>query len=340
MVDAFKNSKKPTKNTPVNFDENESATRLGKGVVGVIGGGGFLGRYVVAHLAQAGYTVKVGSRHAPRCLYLKTAAVPGRITLHAVDLRQNESIHTFIQGCDYVVNLVGLLFERGHQNFDDVHTRGAQYILNAIKDNPVKRLIHVCALGVNQTSTADYMRTKKAAEDLILAQCDQAISVRPSLVFGAEDQFFNRFAAMIRLSPIIPVFKGGATRFQPVYVDDVARGICALIENAAHSPRPDPRIYEFFGPKIYTFKELLELLMDVMGMERTIVSMPDMAAYALSLISKILPQPILTRDQFKMLDVDSIDSHTQAGLSTLNIKAHAVEDILPRYIMPTEQKVP
>lgn len=305
-----------------------------KGVVGVIGGSGFLGRYVVNHLAQAGYIVKVGSRHAPRALHLKTAAVPGRITLHATDLRSAPSVDAFVQGCDAIVNLVGLLFEHGAQNFDALHVKGVDHIVTALNTHGINRYVHISALGVDQEVKADYIHTKKQAEDHIRTQCPHAIIVRPSLIFGAEDQFFNRFARMIRLSPMIPVFKGGRTRFQPVYVDDVARGICALVEAST----PSSHVYEFFGPKIYTFRELLETLMDVMHKERPIINMPDISAYALSMFSRFLPKPLLTQDQFKMLDVASVASGQHSGLIDLGITASALEDILPQYIHTTEQR--
>lgn len=306
-----------------------------RGTVGVLGGSGFLGRYVVEHLAKSGYIVKVGSRHAPRALYLKTAAVPGRITLHATDLRSAPSIAAFIQGCDVVINLVGIAFERGTQNFEHIHAQAAQHILDALKNSTVKRYIHVSALGIEQNIPAKYRQTKKAAEDIIREKCPYAVIVRPSLIFGAEDQFFNRFAQMIRLFPFVPVFKGGDTRFQPVYVDDVARGITALIEDA---PLSHARIFEFYGPKVYTFRDLLDMLMGVMHKERPIIRMPDIVGYMLSAVSRMLPKPILTSDQLTMLNIDSIPSHTYPGLVDLGITPQSIETILPRYIQPSEQR--
>lgn len=306
--------------------------------VAVIGGSGFLGRYVVARLAKAGYRVTVGGRDALSALHLKMASAPGMITLHAMDVRCAEDIAHFIQGCDVVINLVGLLYEHGHQRFDVVHTQAARAICRAVTDYNVKRYIHISALGVTEPHASQYIKTKKLAEDHILTSCDHAFIVRPSLIFGAEDQFFNRFARMIRLSPFIPVFKGGHTRFQPVYVDDVAQGICALLQKDMGPKSNTDRIYECVGPKVYSFQELLEILMHTMNCHRPIVSLPDMMAYLTCAVSSILPKPLLTYDQFKMLNIDSIATHKHPSLSSLGIATHSLEQILPRYIHATHPK--
>lgn len=306
-------------------------------VIGVLGGGGFLGRYVVNLLASQGYLLKVGGRHPEKYLHLKTAATPGRIQLHKVDVRSEKSLENFITGCDGVVDLVGILFERGQQRFDAVHAKAADVIAKLSTKEGVKHLIYISALGIDQKSTSLYAQTKLLAEENVRNHFPKATILRPSLIFGPEDQFFNRFAAMMRLSPVIPVFKDGRTRFQPVYVMDVARAIAACLYGPLH-PFSDSVIsvqgqtFELGGPTIFSFQELLEKIMDVTDRSRPIIHLPTVFGYGLSLVSKFLPTPLITMDQLRLLGVDSVCSSQYPGFQDLGIAPESLESVLPTYL--------
>lgn len=306
-------------------------------VVGVLGGGGFLGRYVVNALYHKEMLVKVGGRHPERYGHLKVGSFPGHIQLYKVDLRREASVKDFIDGCDVVVNLVGLLFERGTQRFDVVHTEAAKMVANVCAAQGVKHLIHVSALGAHEKSGSHYARTKALAETHIQRSFPTATILRPSLIFGPEDNFFNRFANIIRLFPIAPLFKDGATRFQPVYVGDVARAIATCVQTVAGNRQDDAipvqgKQFELGGPDIFTFQELLEKIMDIMDQPRPFLHLPDVVGYGLSLVSKVMTRPILTIDQIKLLSTDAICTGEYPGFSDLNINPKSLDEVLPAYL--------
>lgn len=305
-------------------------------IIGILGGGGFLGRYVVNLFASQGYLLKVGGRHPEKYLHLKIASSPGRIQLHKVDVRNTDSLSNFIDGCHGIVNLVGILFEKGDQCFEALHTKAAETIASLCTQTGVQHMISVSALGAHAKSTSHYATTKALGEGTTLKHFPTATILRPSLLFGPEDHFFNRFAAMMRLSPIIPIFKGGHTKFQPVYVMDVARAVVACMNVVLQQKNQDLSVqgktFDLGGPDIFTFEELLEKIMDVIQRPRVLVHFPLLFGYFLSMISKAFPTPFLTVDQLRLLENDSICSKKAPGLQELKVCPTALDVILPTYL--------
>lgn len=296
-------------------------------VIGIFGGGGFVGRAIVRRLAKQGHLIKVGSRYPDSHTVLKTYGSVGQVQLVRADIRCERSIQEFIHGCDVVINLVGILFEKGKQTFGALHLGGAEHIAKACAKQKISQLIHISALGVSEKSTSYYSRTKALAEKSVKKAFKDVVILQPSLIYGPDDQFFNRFARMAKVSPILPVFKGGETKFQPLYVDDLARGVEVIIQKNIIGES-----YALAGPSVYTFKELLEFTLETVGKDCMILSLPHIAGYALSLVSKLLPTPLLTLDQLKLLDIDSILSKEAKTFADLGISPSRIEDIVPTYI--------
>ena len=305
-------------------------------VVTVFGGSGFIGRYLVQRLAKRGWTVRVAVRHPDRALFLKPMGAVGQITPVAASVRHAGSIAAAVAGADAVVNLVGILCERGAQTFAAVHAMGAAAVADAAKAAGARTLVHMSALGADPASSAQYARTKAAGEQAVRAAFPGAAIARPSIVFGPEDGFFNRFAALARFSPALPLIGGGKTRFQPVYVGDVARALLRLIEN----PATAGQTYELGGPRIYSFRELLELMLREIGRRRLLVSVPFAVARAQGLAMEIvdratlqlLPPPPLTADQVRLLERDNVVSSGALTLADLGIQPTAVELTVPSYL--------
>ena len=294
----------------------------------VFGGTGFIGRYVVKGLAEAGWVVRVAVRHPAAALFLKPMGDVGQITPVAANLRDDASVAAAVAGVDSVFNLVGILYQSRRQRFAAIHADGAGRVAAAAAAAGVGRLVHVSAIGANPASRAAYGRSKAAGEQAVLASFPAATIIRPSIVFGPEDDFFNRFARLARLLPALPLIGGGKTRFQPVYVGDVAAAMVAANE------RPDSagKTYELGGPRIYTFKELLELLLSQIQRDRLLLPVPWGVARLQACFLELLPVPPLTRDQVTLLEVDNVVAPNAAGLADLGITPTAAEIILPTYL--------
>ncbi len=305
-------------------------------VVTVFGGSGFIGRYLVQRLAKRGWTVRVAVRHPDRALFLKPMGAVGQITPVAASVRHAGSIAAAVAGAEAVVNLVGILYERGAQTFAAVHAEGAAAVADAARSAGARTLVHMSALGADPTSSAQYARTKAAGEHAVRAAFPGAAISRPSIVFGPEDGFFNRFAALTRFSPALPLIGGGKTRFQPVYVGDVAGALLRLTED----PTAAGKTYELGGPRIYSFRELLELMLREIGRRRLLVSIPFAVARAQGLALEIvdratlqlLPPPPLTADQVRLLERDNVVSSGALTLADLGIQPAAVELTVPSYL--------
>ena len=305
-------------------------------VVTVFGGSGFIGRYLVQRLAKRGWTVRVAVRHPDRALFLKPMGAVGQITPVAASVRHAGSIAAVVAGADAVVNLVGILGERGAQTFAAVHGDGAAAVAEAAKAAGARTLVHMSALGADPASSAQYARTKAAGEQGVRTAFPGAAIARPSIVFGPEDGFFNRFAALARFSPALPLIGGGKTRFQPVYVGDVAGALLRLTED----PATAGKTYELGGPRIYSFRELLELMLREIGRRRLLVSVPFGVARAQALAMEIvdratlqlLPPPPLTADQVRLLERDNVVSSGALTLADLGIQPTAVELTVPSYL--------
>ncbi len=297
-------------------------------VVTVFGGSGFVGRQVVRELARIGCRVRVAVRFPDTASDLKPMGAVGQIVPIACNIRHDSSVARALDGADAVINLVGILYESGTQTFDSVHHQGSARIAKAAKAAGITSFIQMSALGAAPDSPALYARSKAAGEAAVRAEVPEAIVVRPSVIFGPEDSFFNRFASIMRITPLLPLIGGGEQKFQPVYVGDVADAIVkALTDSSAAG-----RTYELCGPTVYSFKELMELVMSETGRHVGLVPVPFELARIKAFFLELLPVPPLTRDQVELLRSDNIATGNLPGLKDLGIAPTAAEVILPSYL--------
>lgn len=294
----------------------------------VFGGSGFIGRYVVTNLARDGWSVRVAVRRPDEALFLKTAGTVGQVTPLATNVRDRGSVARAVAGADAVVNLIGILHESGRQTFQAVQAEGARTVAEEATRAGVSHLVHVSAIGADANSNSSYARTKAEGEAAVRQAFPKATIMRPSIVFGPEDGFFNRFAKMAQLSPALPLIGGGKTRFQPVYVGDVAEAVVKAIE----TPAAAGQTYELAGPKIYSFAELMRLMLAEIGRKRALVPLPFPIASLMGAVMQCLPMPQLTLDQVRLLKRDNVPSADSAGLSDLGITPTSVETIIPTYL--------
>jgi uncharacterized protein YbjT (DUF2867 family) len=294
----------------------------------VLGGSGFIGRYVVKRLAARGVVVAVGCRNAEEAKFLKPMGNVGQIATLDVGIGDERGLSRFLAGNLWLVNAVGILAERGAQRFDLVHHEGPALLARLARAAGVERFVHLSALGADLRSPALYARSKAAGEAAVREHFPTATILRPSVVFGPEDRFFNRFAEMAVYSPVLPLIGGGKTRFQPVYVGDVAEAVVGCLED----PATEGRTYELGGPKIYSFREIMELVLAEIRRKRFLVEVPfGLAAFQAKLLS-VLPSPPLTEDQVLLLQRDNVVAAGALGLADLGIAATAVEGVLPTYL--------
>ncbi|WP_119301637.1 complex I NDUFA9 subunit family protein [Dongia deserti] len=294
----------------------------------VFGGSGFIGRYVVRNLAQAGWLVRAAVRRPDEALFLKTSGAIGQITPVAANVRDRGSVARAVGGADAVINLVGILHEAGRQKFHSVQAEGPRLIAEEAAKAGARLLVHISAIGADPNSDSAYARTKAEGEAAVRQAFPSATILRPSIVFGPEDGFFNRFARMAMLSPALPLVGGGKTRFQPVYVGDVAEAVMKVLEN----PDAVGKTYELAGPKIYTFAELMRLMLREIGRSRLLMTLPFPIASMMGAAMQCLPNPQLTVDQVRLLKRDNVPSAGSAGLTDLGIAPTAVEAIIPTYL--------
>ncbi|HEX3755616.1 MAG TPA: complex I NDUFA9 subunit family protein [Rhizomicrobium sp.] len=296
-------------------------------LVTVFGGSGFLGRHTVQALAKAGWRIKVASRHPNSGFFLRPLGTVGQIDFVKADISDPEEIAKTLTGAAAVVNLCGILFEKG-QSFDDVQAQGAQNIARAAAAAGVSRLVHVSAIGADANSDSDYAASKGRGEAAVQEVFPSAVILRPSIVFGPEDSFFNRFADLARYLPALPLVGGGKTRFQPVFVGDVAAAIVkALADEAIHG-----RVYELGGPTIYSFRQLMQIVLKAIDRRRALVSVPFPLASWKAFFLQLMPNPLLTPDQVRLLKRDNVVSNTALGLSDLGIVPTSVEAVVPSYL--------
>ncbi len=293
----------------------------------VFGGSGFIGRYVVKRLARAGHTVRVAVTDPGGARFLQTQGKVGQIVPLAAGVTEEEAVARAVAGADLVVNLVGILFERKRGDFDRIQAEGAGRVARLSAAAGVERLVHVSAIGADPASPSAYGRTKAEGEAAVRAAFPSATILRPSIVFGPEDQFFNRFAGLGRVLPFMPVIAGD-TRFQPVYVGDVADAVLA----AAERDDAPGRTYELAGPRSRTFRELLRYILEVTGHRRPMVNIPMGLARIQARLGEFLPNPPLTRDQLLMLQRDNVPAPGALGLVDLGIQPKALEAVVPTYL--------
>jgi len=294
----------------------------------VLGGSGFVGRYIVSRLAERGALIAVGCRRAEEAKFLKPMGSVGQIATVNVGLGDAELLPAFLAGNEALVNCVGILRERGGQTFELVHHTGPARLARLARDAGIGRLVHISAIGADSRSSSAYARTKAAGERAVGDAFPTATILRPSVVFGPEDHFFNRFAAMAMISPALPLIGGGETRFQPVYVGDVADAAVACLDD----PATAGRTYELGGPKVYTLRELIELLLGEIRRKRRFIDLPFGLAGTLARLMAVLPNPPLTPDQVELLRSDNIVGPGALGLASLGIAPAAVEAVLPTYL--------
>jgi uncharacterized protein YbjT (DUF2867 family) len=300
-------------------------------LVTVFGGSGFLGRHVVRALAQRGYRIRVAVRRPDLAGHLQPLGRVGQIHAVQANLRYPASVEAAARDADVLVNLVGILFERGRQGFDAVQAFGAEAVALAAASFGA-RLVHVSAIGADEQAPSHYARSKALGEKLALAAVPSAVVLRPSIVFGPEDDFFNKFGSLARFVPALPLVGGGHTRFQPVFAGDVASAVAAAIEGRAEAGR----IYELGGPEAKSFKELMQFVLATIERRRLLLPIPFWLATLQASMLQLMPKPLLTPDQVELLRGDIVvsDAAKREGrtLEALGIEPVAMEIIVPSYL--------
>jgi uncharacterized protein YbjT (DUF2867 family) len=300
-------------------------------LVTVFGGSGFLGRHVVRALAKRGYRVRVAVRRPELAGFLQPLGRVGQIHAVQANLRYPASVEAAARDADVVINLVGILFERGRQRFDAVQAFGAEAVALAAAAYGA-RLVHVSAIGAAEDAPSHYARSKAMGEKLVLAAVPSAVILRPSIVFGPEDDFFNKFAAIARFALALPLIGGGHTLFQPVFAGDVASAVAAAIEGRAKAGQ----VYELGGPQVQSFKQLMQFMLATIGRRRLLVPIPFALAKLQASILQLMPKPLLTPDQVELLRGDIVVSgeakREGRTLEALGIDPIAMATIVPSYL--------
>ncbi|NVJ97329.1 MAG: complex I NDUFA9 subunit family protein [Alphaproteobacteria bacterium] len=303
-------------------------------LVTVIGGSGFIGRYIVERLARSGDHVRVAVRRPNEALFLKPLGDLGQIQLVAANLKNDQSLRRAIKGADAVINLVGVLFNSGGQTFQALQAGGAGAVARIAAEENVRHMVHMSAIGATHASDSEYARTKAAGEDAVLQAFPTATILRPSVVIGAEDGFFNRFAKLTKLFPLLPI-PGAETRFQPVFVDDVAE---AAVIASRGGDLFEGKTFELGGPQVLSLRALLEVMMDDIGVRRPIINVPWGIAMLQATLMQLLPTPPLTRDQVTLLRQDNIVADGAVGFDVFGISPASVKSVLPRYSVQHRRK--
>lgn len=300
-------------------------------VATIFGGTGFIGSQIVRELARRGYTIKVATRVPERAYFLRPNGVVGQIVPFYCDYSDEKSVQKAVQGADVVVNTIGILYEKKHGSFKRAHIAIPEAIAKACKKESVKRFIHVSSLGVYGHSR--YGITKKQGEDAVMKAFPHATIFRPSIVFGPEDSFFNKFAEMARYLPCLPLIGGGKTKFQPVYVGDIADAAMAVIDAPDNGEASAcGRVYELGGPEIASFRDLYEMIFKYTHRKRALVPLPYFIAKIQAFFMGLLPAPPLTIDQVDSLKSDNIVTDGALTLEDLGIRATGMEQIVPYYL--------
>jgi uncharacterized protein YbjT (DUF2867 family) len=306
-------------------------------MITVFGASGFIGRYVVRALAKAGYRVRAATRRPHLAHELKPMGVVGQIQLVQANLRDADSVARAVEGADGVINLVGILYEGGRQTFDSLQSEGAKLVAQKAAEAGITRFVQISAIGADANSKSKYARTKALGEQAVREAIGEATVLRPSIVFGTEDEFFNKFADMARFAPALPLIGGGKTKFQPVWCADVAAAAVAALETESARGRT----YELGGPGIYSFKELMEYILKTIRRKRLLVPLPFPVASGMGLAGEMLAVlpfvvPFLTRDQVTLLKKDNVvgESGEDVGvIADLGIEPESIEAVVPEYLV-------
>ncbi len=303
-------------------------------LVTIYGGSGFVGRYIAQRMAKDGWRIRVAVRRPNEALFVKPYGAVGQVEPVFCNIRDDASVRAAMQGADAVINCVGILVNEGKNKFGAVQTEGAARVARIAAEMDVPKLVQISAIGANPDSESEYARTKAAGEKAVLDAYPQAVILRPSIIFGNEDGFFNKFASMSRFTPILPI-TGGHTKFQPVFVDDVAK-----VAVMAADGEVSPGTYELGGPDVETFHDLMKQMLTVIHRRRLVLSLPRWIASILggvfdlgqTVTGGLFTNRILTRDQVKNLQADNVVSEGAKGFADLGIQPMAMEAVMPGYL--------
>ncbi len=297
-------------------------------IIAIFGAGGFIGRHLVRELTNLDYRIKIGTRYPFQKGYLKPLGNPGQIELFKTNIFNKEEVKKVLNNCDLVINLVGILYETKRAKFDKIHSQFPLLLSNLCNELGVNNLIHISALGVKEGHNSKYMQSKLLGEKNISQTFKSSVILRPSVVFGPEDKFFNTFASLAQFSPFLPLIGGGKTKFAPIYVGDVVKAIVSTLE----LKNSQPKIYELGGPNNYSFKELMEILLSVIKKKRLLIPIPFGLAKFQAFFLQISPKPLLTPDQVEILKYNNIISGDHPTLKELGISGTTIQSILHKYL--------
>ena len=297
-------------------------------IIAIFGAGGFLGKNLMRELTKLDYRVKVATRNPYLKGYLKPLGSPGQIELFKTNIFDQESVKQVLKNCDLAINLVGILYETRKQKFNQIHSQFPHLLSNLCNELGTKNLIHVSALGVRERHSSQYMQSKLQGEKNIQDNFKPSVILRPSVVFGPSDKFFEKFASIAQFSPFLPLIGGGKTKFAPIYVGDVAKAIVKSLE----LNNSQTKIYELGGPEDYSFKELMEILLAEIKKKRFLISIPWSFAKFQSYFLQMLPNPLLTPDQVELLKYSNVVSGDYPTLKDLGVSGVPIHSILPKYI--------
>ena len=294
----------------------------------IFGATGFIGRHLIRRLTEKDFRIIVATRSPYLHGYLKPLGDPGQIDLERVNLFDEKTLKVLLKNSNVVVNLVGILYETRKQKFENIHSKFPELLSKLCNEHGIEKFIHLSALGIDEDVKSMYMRTKLQGEKNILNNFDNSIILRPSIVFGPEDNFFNQFASLSQFLPFLPMIGGGQTKFQPIYVGDVAKAIATILE----AEEIDNKIYELGGAEIFTFQQLMNILLKEIQKRRFLIPIPFSIAKFMARILQLFPKPLITTDQIEMLKEDNVVSNNYGTLRDLNIEPTTIESILPHYI--------
>jgi NADH dehydrogenase len=298
-----------------------------KKTITVFGGTGFVGRNLISKLAKKGFKIIVPTRNPYLHGYLKPLGEPGQIQVIKFHFSDLDHLRSLIQDSQYVINCIGILNESKDQTFNNLHHLFPKFLSGALSKEVTKRFIHISALGVNEESRSLYIKSKLSGEKAIIENFNNSIILRPSIIFGVDDNFFNLFNKLINLLPVIPLV-GAHSKFQPCYVGDISDAITNIVDNH----KINNGIYELGGPNIYSFKELIELLLKQLNKKRLIIEFPEFVAGIQARIMQLFPRPLLTVDQIEILKSDNVCTGSLPSFNNLDIQPLSIETILPNYM--------
>ena len=294
----------------------------------IFGASGFIGRHLIRRLTEKDFRIVAATRSPYLHGYLKPLGNPGQIDLEKVNIFDEERVKILIKNSNVVINLIGILYENRKQKFENIHARIPDLLSKLCNEHNIEKFVHISALGTKEAVSSKYMQSKLNGEKNILNNFNRSVILRPSIVYGPEDKFFNQFASLAEFLPALPLIGGGLTYFQPIYVGDVAQSIVTILEKE----NINNNIYELGGPNTFTFKELMKILLKQIQKKRFLIPIPFSFAKFQARILQLLPKPLLTADQVEMLKYDNIVSNNYPTLKDLKINPKTVESVLPSYI--------